>query len=473
MKHWIINSFICFVVIMGVIFGFAPLPIHAATYTLYESYNAGDSDNSSAIYASTWVGQTFTTGPAAHTAPEIRLKLARIGTPSTVTISLRETLAGVPTGYDLASATLDGNSFPLTATWSPFTNTSVPSLKSNTMYAVCVRAIAGTSTSYINWRCIAVGAYTGGTALISTDSGISWSTGAQDNMFEIWGDPVVTVFGANVFKGYLNNETEDWLVVAKVECAYPPYYPYDSAGIFKVQFTNADNSTIFAQVPLQNWGKQPVSIYINADGAAPLVWGSAYKVRLLCTADNTTASYVLTAADWRGTNLAYLDEWVRLCAVDLEDYYGVAYLTEATGIANQVLNTQGAAIFLAGIPGLMSERPDLFSVTVRKPSHTDTTWTHAGETAIDWVARLGPEIPVQLDDFGDIFGLSGQAMGGGLLVIAFLLASLIAGFVGMIICIPLLILGLWVGVVNMSLFMVIGAIALLNFVKMYFWDKGA
>ena len=75
--------------------------------TLYEYLNTGDNDSGS-VYGAVWNSQSFTP-TIAHIITSIKLLLYRIGSPGTLTVSIRATDgSGHPTGADLVSGTTDG-----------------------------------------------------------------------------------------------------------------------------------------------------------------------------------------------------------------------------------------------------------------------------------------------------------------------------------------------------------------------------
>ena len=77
--------------------------------TLKDYYNTGDDGTPTLIGGVYWESQTFTAS-STYDIGSVKLKLYRIGTPGTLTVSIRATDGnGQPTGADLASGTTDGN----------------------------------------------------------------------------------------------------------------------------------------------------------------------------------------------------------------------------------------------------------------------------------------------------------------------------------------------------------------------------
>lgn len=157
--------------------------------TLYEYYIVGDSTQGG-IAGVNWEGQTFTPSEA-HTITSVKLKLFRDGLPGTITVSIRATSGGLPTGADLASGTTDGDTLTGAAEWREITLGAGTELLASTKYAIVVRALSGVPwTDYVQWRTDATGTYTGGNRINSVTSGVSWTTiAAYDYMFEEWGEP--------------------------------------------------------------------------------------------------------------------------------------------------------------------------------------------------------------------------------------------------------------------------------------------
>lgn len=163
--------------------------------TIYEYYNTGDNANI-APYGTTWYGQTFTPS-VDHKITSVKLLLSRIGSPGTVTVSIRATDgSGHPTGSDLCSGTTNGDTLPDTVPgeWREVTLGDGADLSASTKYAIIVRALDGDNDNKPRWRLDSTSpTYTGGCIEQSSDSGSSWTSYPNyDFMFEEWGEPLVT-----------------------------------------------------------------------------------------------------------------------------------------------------------------------------------------------------------------------------------------------------------------------------------------
>ena len=173
-----------------VIVAHTPIPVLAQPPHMYEYYNTGD-DNHIWLYGSNWAAQTFTPS-VAHTITSVKLKLLRSGAPGTVTVSIRATSGGQPTGSDLCSGTTTGDTLTTSAPgeWREITLGSGYGLSAGKTYAIVVRATSGDGSNYLWWRVDGSSpTYGGGMYLLSFDSGLSWTSGASyDLMFEEWGN---------------------------------------------------------------------------------------------------------------------------------------------------------------------------------------------------------------------------------------------------------------------------------------------
>ncbi len=149
---------------------------YSAASTVQENYITGN-DTQYNFYGSTWAAQTFTPA-SAHTIDTVKIKAYRLFSPGTITLSIRATSSSKPTGSDLTSGTLDGNTLTTSTAgdWAVFNLDTKIALTVSTMYAIVVRC-AGQSASYgVNW-CIdgSAATYAGGAEVVSADSGATWT----------------------------------------------------------------------------------------------------------------------------------------------------------------------------------------------------------------------------------------------------------------------------------------------------------
>lgn len=157
---------------------------------LYEYYITGD-DGSAPFHSSYWDAQTFTPSEA-HKITSVKLKLLRENLPGIVTVSIRATLDGHPTGGDLCSGTTNGNTLTTNTDgeWREITLGAGYNLEADEMYAIVVRVPDVEYPDCLRWRYDLAGStYAGGCVEESNDSGLSWNSYTdRDFMFEDWGE---------------------------------------------------------------------------------------------------------------------------------------------------------------------------------------------------------------------------------------------------------------------------------------------
>lgn len=162
--------------------------------TLYE-YN--ETENSFGLNIGgllSWECMTFTPS-IKHTITSVKLKVSRIGSPGTFTVSIRATSGGEPTGGDLCIGTINGNTFIESydsGEWYEITLGDGYILNANTKYTIVVRALNGSSGNIVRWRDNAGNIYDNGNSGISTDGGITWGMNNNDKAFEDWGESIIT-----------------------------------------------------------------------------------------------------------------------------------------------------------------------------------------------------------------------------------------------------------------------------------------
>ena len=157
-----------------------------------EYYDSGDNANR-VIWGTTWRAQTFTVD-ANHTVTSVRLKLSRLGSPGTVTVSIQplesdDSLSGI----DLTSGNTTGNDLttPAAGAWRLVNFNTPYTLVGGAKYAIVLRALSGDSSNQVRWRVNTDGVYDRGAMRQSIDGGNSWNKTSADCMFEVWGEAVV------------------------------------------------------------------------------------------------------------------------------------------------------------------------------------------------------------------------------------------------------------------------------------------
>jgi hypothetical protein len=126
--------------------------------------------------ATSWVGQTFTAG---LTGPMTKADLDLFcsgctGTTPNLTLSVRATSAGVPTGADLATATIPGFNSGSGGYFSG-TFTTPLNVTAGTIYALIVRPVSNPSAGTYAYVVSATDVYAGGGWVTSGNSGTTWA----------------------------------------------------------------------------------------------------------------------------------------------------------------------------------------------------------------------------------------------------------------------------------------------------------
>ena len=445
---------------------------------IYENYITGCDTASPFICSSNWTYQAFTAESPAHTVEYVRLYLSRVGNPSTVTCSIRHATDAVdePTGLDLATATLNGDTFSTAYSWQQFEFDDPVSLEVGEAYAIVLSVPYGDTSNYVLWCFDGGGGLADAIAGNSTDGGSTWTAdaGGADAMFEIWGYASLQVSDAEVFIDYLDpNGGGDWLIVADTTNTYPPYYNdnADPSEWFYLQLFDMNTSKIEAAVPCRSWGRQPLGIYMSADEVTDLTWGGNFTIRLSSLDGSVYQEYPLEAQDWRGDNMYYLDQWMRLTGLDFESYYEETFVVaDADQGGALVLNEAGGVMFARGIPAITKVRPDMFSEVVFLTPHEEETWTHAYESGRDWSTHMGAELTVLVYDWVEVLGIEAadaQVLLGIVFVLVYMVLAIVvagtalSGWAGIILAIPFLLAGSYMGIIDLTIIAVVSSFAFL------------
>ena len=460
--------------VSGILLFIAPV----AASTTWEAYTSGDT-TAAQVCGVNWYGQTFTISPVSHSTVDVRLMLYRVGTPSTVTVSIRAIGDdGYPTGGDLTSGTIDGDALTTDTdgVWYGITLTET-SLSYDDVYAICIRAEAGDDSNYVAVREDASGSYTGGEAITSSSGGITWSADTgKDIMFQVDGNSLLAVNGAKVFNGYL--ATGDMFIVLSYTNTYVPAYPDEVCSMsFWLQFRSTDGTALMAQTVCKQWGYMPGCIYLNSNQAASLTQGFPYRIYLAnVSGENATAYYALKSSDWQGDALTLLPSWVMATAHSMATYYGTAMTTQVQN--TEVLNSEGGTLFAAGIPSLLDTNPELFLDVVYIP---DTNPIDPGGTSFDaattWEIQLGPDVVALANAIGGVVDISGKHVVaffifcGYLLICGVIVAAKGDPIVGTFLCVPLLLGAAWLRVIDFQLIAATGAVAVIMTVYRFHWSR--
>jgi hypothetical protein len=429
---------------------------------IWEYLNTGCDTDSHNIFGSNASYQTFTTGTTAHTSIYVRLYLKRTGSPSTVTVSLRNANTGStePTGLDLATATLNGNAMSTAYTWYQFVFTPQEALEPSKQYSILVQAISGDNANYINWCTDGGGGIAGGIYGNSVNGGVTYSANTSDAMFEVWGYASLQVTDAKVFTNYIT--TGDWLVTAVVDLTYAPYYNLqtDPASNFQFQLVGSAGNVI-AATPIKYWNRQPIGLYIQPAQTTALTWGGTYYARIRLVTGTDYQEYPIASVDWKGSDMKWLDQWVITSAKSLAAYNTslepidvvtnlprVTYIYTASEILKgTVLNNDGGIIFARGIPSIVERRPEIFQYANKLLAIAQSTYAQAGAVT-NWQTQVGTELTSIFSNGATLLGQTdgGKSFGSGLFIGGYVLIAGLVSIMGF----PLIGFGLGSGILYMA-----------------------
>ena len=155
----------------------------------FEYYITGD-DSYGSVYGVHWAAQTFKPSTT-HYIVSVKLKLHRVGSPGTLTVSIRNaSVEGVPGTIDRATGTTDGNTLTTDTAgeWRTVTFSSSYRIANTLIYAIVIRGLSSDNTNKVFYhRDVSSPTYTDGEVLLSSESGSNWLIQAHDMMFEEWG----------------------------------------------------------------------------------------------------------------------------------------------------------------------------------------------------------------------------------------------------------------------------------------------
>jgi hypothetical protein len=144
-----------------------------------DQFNTAGTTTGTGFGTPAWCGQTFIAGVSGLLVKaDGQLFCNGCGaTPPNLTLSLRATAAGLPTGADLATATIPGSLFASGSTVL-FTGTfgAPVSITAGTQYALILRPVSAPAGSGYFWIRSSPSTYANGSRVLSADSGGTWSS---------------------------------------------------------------------------------------------------------------------------------------------------------------------------------------------------------------------------------------------------------------------------------------------------------
>ena len=292
------------------------------------------------------------------------------------------------------------------------------------------------------------------------------STSTQPTVGSLVDPDSLSIEDVKVYKDY--SQVGSQLYVISYKIVYTAGNPaQDPADYFNLDLW--DGALLLARTKVANWGFYPASIYLYTSNMP--TWGLDYTVKITGIDSKWTTppetTYALTSGDWIGSDLTNLDYWIIRHAQSLENYYTTDLTTYTTGSGTR-LNDAGGEIYREAIPGLSVVRPDLFSIVVFsvEPDSLDPEGlSQEGQT--DLTNNFGATVMAKFTDLGSYMGLSGTAVAGMfwfvILIIVVGIASMATGapIVGLLIGIPILFIGNYLGCIPLAIMAILSIIAII------------
>ncbi len=136
-----------------------------------------------------WTGQTFIpTVSGQLLKADVQLFCSGCGaTPPNLTLSVRATAAGLPTGADLAAVTIPGSTFAAGTVLYTASFGAPATVTSGTQYALVLRPVSAPAGSGYFWIRSSPSTYANGSRVLSADSGGTWSADTtRDYNFKVY-----------------------------------------------------------------------------------------------------------------------------------------------------------------------------------------------------------------------------------------------------------------------------------------------
>jgi hypothetical protein len=136
--------------------------------------SSGGTTTGTSFTSTSWGGQTFTPAVTGQlTKADFQIFCGTCTTVQNLTVSIRATSGGLPTGADIASTTVPGSTSGSTVTLTA-NFASPPTLTAGTVYALLVRPVSDAGVSYF-WIRSSPGTYAGGQRVTTANSGSTWA----------------------------------------------------------------------------------------------------------------------------------------------------------------------------------------------------------------------------------------------------------------------------------------------------------
>jgi len=272
----------------------ADMPVVARNNTLqdvFDSYDTTMMINAAPL----WHAQTFTPTESFYIGA-VKLRGNKVLNPGDMTISIKNTLSGLPSGGDLVSATILEADLPSVANYISANLTSVVKLTSGTKYAIVWRLSTPNAANYWNSSVHTAGTYTGGNTLLSSNGGTSWNTDyiARDFRFATYTGFEIVINGdskvGDVVAPSVPDNNDDWAFLQNNVMPYMEYHKISINGILQQHIIWEYGATFSDQ---SSKGNIATPTFRSASSAPDV---SANMTAFLPIAEAKAPDYVLGAA---------------------------------------------------------------------------------------------------------------------------------------------------------------------------------
>ena len=319
--------------------------------------------------------ENLTSNTLYHYRAKVRYSVALVGygTDQTFTTSEITVTPLLPTDFKVSAITLTS----ITLSWTKgtdavttvirYSTSGYPSLPTDGDSAYSGTGITTTHSAltpdtryyYSAWS------LTGGTysATYATTSGIPTSDIlAVPDTFEIE--------TLQIYKDYLQGHDGDQIIVFSYKILWNEGLPATLNPEDFFYFQILDGDVVKKQDRIKAWGYTPGSLYVSE--LSPLEWMKDYTFKIVGTSKFSTPpeiTYAITSSNYMGNNYDYLTTWVIDRATSMQNsiYWDSLIEYSQTGY---MLTTQGSQVFLSAIPGLDTRAPSLFYPTGEAPDYT-------------------------------------------------------------------------------------------------------
>lgn len=269
-----------------------------------ESYIIND-DSAEDFFGVEWEAQTFTNN-AAYIITAVKVRVFRILSPGDVTVSIRATAAGEPTGADLTTGTFDGDTLTTNTSGEWITITLSPiALDNATQYAIVMRAVSGSGANTVSWRADGSSpTYSGGTRVSSGNSGSNWNVvSGTDLLFETISDLEVTASGVTTGEHTITataNTSHFWISIDGVNT--------DNTTLSGANVTDNSENWVIAENAVMPY-MSSANITVDGTLAGSWVWQYAATFSDL-SANSNTATPTFRSATSNANVTASLLSWL-------------------------------------------------------------------------------------------------------------------------------------------------------------------